>query len=503
MRTVVLLACALLTATGPVAQRHAIAQGSMPVEPLEIGTNPQWLFDDWTVDNHWAIKYKTQAVERVFHTAEKHPASPIMTGDQPSYVWVVRDSKDGLFRMWYQANFRNDTVGKGRKFETHIAYAESADGVHWGRPDLNLFPWHTAKPNNIVLGRPDHHGSEACAPVILDLPERDRRGFRYVLMYRNKGAGGGQYNGIRLIGSHDGIHWDPESDTRIAEMHSDHHNAICYDPVRDEYVMYCRAKHIYRTFRGDIIDTGASRRIARMTSPTLWTDWFEHGEPQTILIPDEIDNRTNFNFFYGMPARYHAGVYWGFLEPFRMNDFIYTELAVSRDGVHYLRHPDRAKLIDYGPEGSWDDEMIFASPAWVEVGDQWWIYYTGWDGPHGTPERTGAVGLATIRKEGLISMHGPANGGVIATRRIRWPGGPLLVNADAHDGVLKARVSDERRKPIAGYDYDDCRPFSGDTVRHEIAWGGGSLDALRGQVIRLEFYLENADLYTFVAGEEP
>ena len=252
---------------------------------------------------------------------------------------------------------------------------------------------------------------QSSGPCILEVPENARRGYRYLMLYRASGRGIGELSGIRVIGSQDGVHWDPKSDQQIAHLHSDTHNTVSYDPRLRQYVMFCRGKHIYRAFGDKMLDTGASCRVARMSSSSLWEGWLDENTPQTVLVPDEIDAQTHFNFFYGMPTRHWAGIYWGFLEPFRMNDFIYTQLALSRDGVHFVRPPDRSKLIEYGPDGSWDDEMIFASPSWVEVGDQWWIYYTGWDGPHGTPDRTGAIGLATIRKEGFVSIRGPASGG--------------------------------------------------------------------------------------------
>lgn len=504
--------CGAMAAVGGV--RSAFGGEMPPAEPLEIGTAPQFVFDTYVIDNHWALKYKRQAVTRAFHQPIKFAGNPLLPGEDASYLWVVRDEESGLFRMWYQDNIRiadaalapgpsprgRGEQGEGRKYRTIIAYAESSDGIRWRKPDLDLFNFYNIEPNNAVLGRPEIPLSEACAPCILHVPERDRHGYRYLMMYRSKGRGGGEINGIRLIGSQDGIHWDRDSDTRIAHLHSDHHNTISYDPRRDEYVMFCRPKHIYRTFSGDILDTGASRRIARMTSKSLWTDWLKGTEPQTILIPDEIDAEQHFNFFYGMPTRYNAGLYWGFLEPFRMNDLIYTELATSRDGIHFQRLPGRPKLMEYGPDGSWDDTMIFASPSWVEVGDEWWFYYTGWDGPHGTTQRHGGIGLAKARKEGLISMHGPSGGGVLCTRKIRWPGGALLVNADAAHGELNVRISDADRKPIPGFDYKDCSPFSGDSVAHEMHWNGRSPRELAGRVIRLEFFLKDADLYTFRAG---
>ena len=473
---------------------------TLPVEPLAIGHAPQYVMDSFAVDNHWAIKSKREAVQRVFHTAKKHEANPLFPKEDASFVWVLRDEADGTFRMWYQDNVLLKGVEKGRKYQALIAYAESADGVKWTKPDLNLFPQVPVKPNNIVLAGPPGQPLESSAPCLLEVPEKDRRGFRYLMLYRSKGAGGKDYNGIRIAGSQDGIHWDAKSDTRIAHLHSDCANTISYDPGREEYVMFCRPKHIYRTFKGSIVDTGASRRVARLANKTLWTDWLKDQEPQTILIPDERDAEANYHFFYSMPTRYRDGIYWGFLEPFRLNDFIYTELAYSRDGIHFTRDLRRTKLIEYGEDGSWDDTMIFASPGWVEVGDEWWIYYSGWDGPHGTTERTGGLGLAKIRKEGLVSLRSPPGGGVVCTRRLIWPGGELLVNGEASQGELRVRVSDEKRKILEGFDYQDCEPLTGSGVRQKVQWKNANINELKGRVIRLEFQMTGVvDLFTFLA----
>ncbi len=486
------------------ATAHVAAD--LPDEPLEIGFSPQFVFDEWVVDNHWAIRYKRQAVQRVVHQAVKHGSAPLLGGDQPSHLWVVRDDEAGLFRLYYQANFANtDKQGKlpekGRKYTTYVAYAESRDGVIWTKPDLALFPEIRRSPNNVVVARPGNPKTETCSPVLLEVPKADRHGYRWLMLYRAKGAGGGDYNGIRLIGSQDGIHWDADGDTRIAHLHSDCHNTISFDPATKQYVMFCRAKHVYRAFGETMFDTGASRRVSRWSSPALWSDWSAQQDrwPQTLIIPDERDAETHFNFFYGMPTVRRHGVYFGFLNPFRMNDFIQTELAVSRDGVNFRRFPARRPIIPYGEDGSWDDTMIFASPSWVEVGDEWWIYYSGWDGPHGTTERTGGIGLAKLRKEGFVSLRGPRDGGVICTRVLRWPGGDLQVNANATDGELKVRVSSPRRRPLPGFDYDDFQPFSGDSVRHTVRWKNRSMNELKGETVRLEFFLDDADLFSFVA----
>jgi hypothetical protein len=306
-------------------------------------------------------------------------------------------------------------------------------------------------------------------------------------------------NGLRLIGSRDGIHWDVKSDMRIAKLASDTHNTIHYDAARDEYVMFCRSKHIYRApgQTKEMTSSGESRRgMSRMSSKQLWTEW--DVRPQTILMPDERDAELGYNYFMAMPVHRYAGIWWGLLAPFLWNDLYASEIAWSRDGWRFERLPTRQHLIEFGPKGSWDQSMIVASARWVEVGDEWWFYYAGFDGAHDAPKgRKGAIGLATLRKEGFISQRGPKTGGVVCTRAIRWPGGKLLVNADAHEGELKVCVSDELRKPLPGFDYADCIAFTGDSVAHEITWRKKTANSLKGQIIRLEFQLKDADLYTF------
>ena len=480
-----ILACVRLHAAG------------VPPEPLEIGHEPQFVFDLHVVDTTWALKLKGEPVKRVSHQAVKHATNPLITGDDPSHLWVLRES-DGKFRMWYQANVPSKAIGPN--YDINVAYAESTDGVHWEKPALDLFPDATMRklPRNAVLFRPDAPLCMAGAPQILDLPEKDRHGFRYVMLYLATRV---PLNGIRIVGSQDGIHWDVKSDTLIAKLPSDTHNTIHYDAAHDEYVMFCRSKHIYHAIgqTKEPLSGGESRRgMSRMSSKQLWTEW--EVRPQTILMPDERDAELGYNYFMGMPVHRHAGIWWGMLAPFLWNDLYASEIAWSRDGWNFERLHTRQHLIEFGPEGAWDHSMVICTPRWVEVGDEWWLYYGGFDAPHSDPAgRKGAIGLATLRKEGFISQHGPKTGGVVCTRALRWPGGALLVNVDAHAGGMQVRVSDELRKPIPGFNYDDMPAFTGDKVAHEVKWGGKSLDDLKGKVIRLEFLLKDADLYTFRA----
>lgn len=481
IRIAVVVAVILVIACPPLS-----AQTSIPAEPVEIGATPQLFLDNFIVDNTWTLRYKQQHINRVFHAPRKHPANPLLKV-QGGYVCVARDAEAGLFHMWYQTHvFGEDD----QRTDYAIAYATSKDGLAWETPRLGLHEWQGSKDNNIVITGPRRRAS---GPWLLDVPEPDRHGYKYLLSYRDT-------DGTHLIGSHDGRSFDARSDRRIQHLHSDTQNAIVYDPHARQYVMYCRAKAVYRAFGEEMLDTGESRRIARVTTPELWADWPR--QARNILLPDELDTQNRYHAFYGMPTQVYAGVFFGFLWPFRWNDRIHTELAWSRDGIDFERHPLRPRLVDYGPAESWEDEMVFAS-GWVEVGDEWRIYYSGWDGPHNTRERNGSVGLATVRKEGFVSLRGPASGGVVCTRVLRWPGGRLRLNAATiDDGHVTVRISDEDRKPIPGFDHGDCVAFHGDSTAAEIRWKEKSIDTLKGQSIRLEIFLQDADLYSFRAQVE-
>ncbi|NNE93361.1 MAG: hypothetical protein HKN23_17085, partial [Verrucomicrobiales bacterium] len=400
----------------------------LPVEPLEIPpVEPNFVHDSWLIDNHWPLKTKQEGINVAHHPLQKHASGPfeIFGEDKPSYAWVVKDEADDgsrIFRMYYQANIPIARVeGKG-SYRTDIAYAESKDGISWTKPDLDLFPEKAVegRPNNVVVafeGKPQWGGS---APALIEnLPDGDQRRYRFVMLYRVKGRGTGDQAGLHLVGTKDGIHFDMVNDFHIAHLHSDCPNTIHFDPAAGRYQLLCRAKQIYRAFGDEMIDTGASRRVATMFSPKLWTDWLEHSAPQTLLVPDERDG--DHRYFYGMPTVHRHGLAWGFLEVFRMNDLIHTEVVTSRDGAHWWRHADRPKLIEYGEDGTWDDTMTFTSPAWVAVGNHWYIYYSGWDGPHGTSEREGTIGLATCLRERIYSRRGSKSGGVVCTRTLTWP----------------------------------------------------------------------------------
>ncbi len=62
-------------------EKAIIRSDALPTEPVEIGITPQFVFDNFIVDNHWTIKYKRESVKRVFHQPRKFEGNPVIRGE--------------------------------------------------------------------------------------------------------------------------------------------------------------------------------------------------------------------------------------------------------------------------------------------------------------------------------------------------------------------------------------------------------------------------------------
>jgi hypothetical protein len=142
------------------------------------------------------------------------------------------------------------------------------------------------------------------------------------------------------------------------------------------------------------------------------------------------------------------------------------------------------------------------------VGDHLYFYVSGRSGVEGT-NLPGAcsTGLATLRRDGFASLTDQWPAGMprrvsreratITTRPLAFTGSHLFVNA-AIDGELRVAVVDRNGAALPGYAAADCNVIRGNSTRHAVTWRShGSLEALRGQEVRLRFTLSRAHLYSF------
>ena len=142
-----------------------------------------------------------------FWPARKHP-EPVLLGDRPwerfgplLFGTVMVDQE--RYRMWY--NPYPVVPPPGNSY--YVGYAESLDGLHWEKPDLDIEPYGDFQRTNLVnLIR--HNPS-----VVLDAddPDPERRykatgyvGTEQIMKERNAAYPG---NGYYLAHSPDGLYW--------------------------------------------------------------------------------------------------------------------------------------------------------------------------------------------------------------------------------------------------------------------------------------------------------
>jgi hypothetical protein len=63
-------------------------------------------------------------------------------------------------------------------------------------------------------------------------------------------------------------------------------------------------------------------------------------------------------------------------------------------------------------------------------------------------------------------------------------------------GSIRVEIQDEQGAPLAGFRLDDAKALVGDQVGLVASWKGrDSVAGLAGQVVRLRFVMQEADLF--------
>jgi hypothetical protein len=106
----------------------------------------------------------------------------------------------------------------------------------------------------------------------------------------------------------------------------------------------------------------------------------------------------------------------------------------------------------------------------------------------------GYIGLATIQQDRFVAIEASFDGGTLITKPLRLKGSTLYVNCNTSFGKLGVRVLDQNGRPIAAYQ----TTIEGiDNIRCPVRFPNRSIAQLHAQPIRIEFTLNNAQLYSF------
>ena len=113
------------------------------VEPIQIGSRLEPFVDDFLIETTSGVALTLQkpTPREVVFVHEKP-----WEGNITAHHTVFRDGD--RYRMYYGGRHYDAQNPKVR--HPVICYAESKDGVHWTRPNLELFDYEGSKQNNIV-----------------------------------------------------------------------------------------------------------------------------------------------------------------------------------------------------------------------------------------------------------------------------------------------------------------------------------------------------------------
>lgn len=440
----------------------------------ELWTSGQHLFvDDYNIDSE-------QNLTRTTHQPDKYVGNPtIVTGPE---VWheepgaMMRVFKTGgLWEMYYFIKCNDpDVIADGAK--TMFAYATSADGISWTRPDLGLVTIDGDASTNVFhkagVGEEDWgltvfaEGDGIVAPDIMAFA-----------WYNN-----GSQNGYHVAFSQDGFTHAEGSPDVINGM-GDIVDGV-WDTVNGTYLL---------CFKNDS-DPGQFSETRRCVAQARSPDLLSWGSTHRILTATGVDGERQY---YSMDPYRRNDLYIGFARVLRddmaadeggpANGIGWTTLVTSRDGENWEEHLDEFMSRNL-TNGTWDHAMAWFGCI-LTVGDQEIIYYGGYDEGHKVGLRQ--LGMAMLRKDGFVSRDAGASAGGMVTRSRLWNGGTLTLNA-AITTSFKIRALNEQGGVYPDHDWVSVSP--GDDVALSITWPT-SLDALIGLPVRFEIEMVDAEFY--------
>lgn len=445
----------------------------------------QLFIDDYCVQ-------ECEAITRTLHQPEKHPENPILKGDVPwainpyLYGTVIYDSDESIYKMWYMSYNHGMPLAE----RTPLLYATSADGIHWDHPNLGLFDFRGSKENNIILENYGYH--DLYSPSVIKDPSDPDPVRLYKMIYWDYPQGTETYGdaGFCLAFSPDGIHWTRHATNPVLYALKKERSIsdvmdVMYDTRAGNYVAYTK---------GWAEPWPLFRQIVRSESD----DFVHWSEPEVVLSHafDRSDPQS-----YGMPVSQYESVYIGLLRSYKKpgDETIDIQLAVSHDNRYWSRVMSPTPFLPLGPEGSWDSGMIFTAPPIVS-NDRIMIYYGAWDCAHNAGPGNGAIGLATLRKDGFVSLDARKRAGTVTTVPLRKQSGALRVNMEANEGGwMNVEVLSLDGRVLPGYDKGECNTLRTGGIDCGVTWRT-ERELPAGEPVRLRFIYSEASLYSFHAG---
>ncbi|MCY3990172.1 MAG: hypothetical protein OXF50_02970 [Caldilineaceae bacterium] len=503
--------------------------------PIDIGSRLELMIDDYLI-----ARLSGGAVRRLNRPT---PREVVLVTDMPwegntcLYFTVFQDGP--IYRMYYRgSHYVTTATTQEVPHPAAVCYAESADGIHWTKPNLGLVEFNGSVQNNIILDK-----QESRFPVSEFAPFKDAN---------PNAAPDAKYKawtvrydprGLHPLSSPDGIHWTPMSDEAVI-THGlfDSHNLAFWDTLRGEYRDYHRSlyhetgaqPYSAKSVGGRNADTPRGSRYGRdvltATSQDFihWTDPvyinYTEGRTDELYINGIIPYSRAPHIFLGFPARYIDRGWSDAIEDLpelahrrrranaksendtserRGSALTDSMFMTSRDGQTFKLWPESFIRPGLRPRDNWaygdnypNWGLVTTKSAIDGAPDEISLYLTEgyWRGESLNLRRY------TLRIDGFVSVQAPLSGGEVVTKALIFAGRQLILNfsASAAGSIRVEILRDQMDAPIAGFTLDDCVEVLGDDLARVVRWADGpDVSRLAGIPVRLRFVLKDADLFSF------
>lgn len=374
--------------------KNQIANTDSTKNGFKIGTYKQFFPDTLLFAN-------TLPALRKMHTPVKNP-QPVISPVQPyegTYIITTYsnvaysmsiNNNQMVYKMWLRSNGE------------YPSYFESSDGINWTRPNVEAYKFNGSMNNNIISDAPYPAGLYTVVDDSIRSTSDPSKRYKSVYTHHTTLTDCRLYVSF----SKDGLLWIPYSGNPLIYTGEDL-TSSGWNPVVGKYLGYFR-------------DSIPVRKVSRYISND-WINWTRTG---TVLKADAFDPPGTG--FYNMQVLFKDSVYWGFAShlqlnaageenpsnPSRTDNTVYMELLFSRDGINFVRCGNRQPLINYGTLGSWDDQLAFSAGVPVVVGNEFYLYYNGFNfkhmstppAPYGGGPMKCQIGLTKIGLDRFVSL---------------------------------------------------------------------------------------------------
>ena len=382
---------------------------------------------------------------------------------------------DGKLRMWYIGVGDQDRNG-------NICYAESSDGIHWEKPELNLRLYNGRKKNNLV--DLDQGDNAIATMTILYEPEDPDTEKLFKMVYDT--MPGHKFN---VAFSSDGFHWR-NSSNNPAIVNAFELSGLCRFNGR-----YCITGQ-GTAFRKRCLEVHVSYDFVHWSEAIVLAFRRDNVPPRPMIsgwhsgeqvhLGASLWNRGNTLLgFYGM---------WHCPDPVR-DDRRYVPvnigLLVSHDGIHYHEPIPDFKIIPARVEKKITRHVLpedFTSPpqlgqaqTFVNMDDKTFVWYESWRYSRirlitWDRDRLGYFNVTRDVTEGQKPIAGVHPHFISAPIELGGKNVGVFLNADffsEHSHIL-VEILDCEFRPVSGYTEKDAVPVNQGGQRIPVAWKSGT-----------------------------